>query len=169
MASFSNLGFNGISLGRQEVAFTSGKEELRVPEKSYSVIKHLLITSFLCIEEQKEIYCPCTLGISSSFPSFLFQTPSSTFEVKPDAYMLESNEICKVSVMPTLSSFWSVHVLMLNNVDILFDYGRGGVSIAHHSKIIQTNVPLPLLSPSPSPSRSSSTQQSSSSCASSWQ
>lgn len=26
MASFSNLGFNGLSLGRQDVAFTSGKQ-----------------------------------------------------------------------------------------------------------------------------------------------
>ena len=47
-----------------------------------------------------------------------------------------------MGMVATPNPFWSVHILMLYNVDLLFDYGRGGVSIAHHSKILQTSVSI---------------------------
>ena len=140
MAEFSNLGFNGISMGKQNVTFTSTKEQIRIPNNTFNAIKHELINNFLCISKKGVIYCPCTLGISSSFPSFLLESPNSTFMIKPTEYLSQMDEICKAKLVPTLSSSWSVHILMIHSVNMMFNYKTGQVSIANQNKIVQPDV-----------------------------
>ena len=60
--------------------------------------------------------------------------------VKPSAYLIQNDEICKVSITSTLSTSWSIHILMLNNVNMIFNYKTGGVSITHNSKTLQQDV-----------------------------
>jgi hypothetical protein len=46
---------------------------------------------------------------------------------------------------PTVRTFWSVNILMLYNVNLMFRYDTGTVGIAHHSKSIQSTGVLILL------------------------
>ena len=83
MASFANIDFNGISLGKQNVVLETTEYEMKIPSKAFFVIKDTLVRNYLCTLDQSYIYCPCSLGINRAFPTFMFSTANSTYQILP--------------------------------------------------------------------------------------
>ena len=91
MMTFPNIVFNNHPVGQQNIVFTSAAYQLGIPHSAYLMVRSQLITNFLCIEKLSRIYCPCTTGISSNYPPFILQTGNDSFEIKPNAYLIEQD------------------------------------------------------------------------------
>jgi len=106
MLTIPNIVFNNHAAGTQNVSITSGTYQLGIPQSAYLMVRHQLLTNFLCIEQQNKIYCPCTSGISSSYPPFIFQTGNGSYQIKPTAYLIQKDEICLVKIAAIQESYW---------------------------------------------------------------
>jgi hypothetical protein len=91
MAPFHDVTFNGITLGPQNVSLETDEYYLDIPIAIYDTVRSQLLRNFYCIEDKNIIYCPCTTGISSSFPSFYLNTLNTSFLIKPVAYLTEQD------------------------------------------------------------------------------
>ena len=66
----TNIKFDEISFQQQTIKFITKESYLGIPNPYFSYIKTKLIDNYNCQYKNQIIYCPCTAGISSSFPNF---------------------------------------------------------------------------------------------------
>lgn len=74
-----------------------------------------------------------------NYPSIFLETGNGSYEIRPTAYLIEQDEICLATIVGTYQPYWSVHLLMIHDVNLIFDFGTGSVGIAQRSKSIQAS------------------------------
>ena len=80
------------------------------------------MNSFECKEIKEVLYCPCETGLTTSYPSFIFSLQKIvTLEIKPETYMVQDAEICKVQIKRSIYSEVEVNILFFSDFVFKFD------------------------------------------------